>query len=516
MSKDNLLDDEDDDFFNDPDFLAEIDQLETQFTSTQNQTNNPSQPTVQQQQQQPHQPNQHLHHQHQHQHQQRETETEGETHPKKRLKSDHRFNQQQDDYQDQSVDYDGPGMFVDQEGNYRFLNNASDRYLSLTKPTLIDQKQHQPIRQQISNNDESLRTSKTTNATKNKTEIRPGLHSYKNQISSSNQRKNHIAQVSNLQQIQPDSGKTSYQNAHQSANHVCENQRPSSTKSPPIPRYSKQSEHQPTQNRKDDYNPQFSDEFKKMQVELERVTEALKQVTGEKNRFKGEVSIVRSSLDSFKTKTYKQINELRQSEEHNRSRADEAEKELKRIRNEKDVNEIFEGLQQSAKRPNSSFRKIPNNSSNRKLVNSSQFSPASKKIQPQLLRFEANSSNLRQNQNEASTIFSDLHKSNNYKKLENQSSSSNFERPQSTHRSKAVTRSKDQLIRTPSKTSYPDQVELLDQPDFSSPIGPPVVIDHLTSQNSNRGIVENNNRTSCSLEKPQSCKDIKVSHQVSI
>ncbi|MBW0506426.1 hypothetical protein O181_046141 [Austropuccinia psidii MF-1] len=122
-----------------------------------------------------------------------------------------------------------------------------------------------------------------------------------------------------------------------------------------------------------------------LRAQVEAANESLKQSNAEKTRLKGEVSIVRSALDSYRSKSSKQVFELKQNEEKFKLRAEQAEKEVQRLKNQKEVQELFKGLEESAKKPTSSLRRTH--------LPSTQFSPT-QNLQPKFLFSNHKTNNL--------------------------------------------------------------------------------------------------------------------------
>lgn len=104
-------------------------------------------------------------------------------------------------------------------------------------------------------------------------------------------------------------------------------------------------------------------ELMRLQQQMEAMNQALKEANLEKTRLRGEVSIVRSSLTNHQTSSLQQIQSLRQNEQKIKARAEAAEKELERLQREKETNQIFKGLEANARKPPTSVaRKYQGNS----------------------------------------------------------------------------------------------------------------------------------------------------------
>ncbi|KAG0149393.1 hypothetical protein CROQUDRAFT_39882 [Cronartium quercuum f. sp. fusiforme G11] len=98
-------------------------------------------------------------------------------------------------------------------------------------------------------------------------------------------------------------------------------------------------------------------ELERMRAEMEAVKQSLKEANLERTRLRGEVSIVRSTLSSHQSSSLQQIQTLRQNEQMIKARAEAAEKELERVQREKETTQIFKGLEASARKPPSSARR---------------------------------------------------------------------------------------------------------------------------------------------------------------
>ncbi|KAH9811929.1 hypothetical protein DFH28DRAFT_1097279 [Melampsora americana] len=92
-------------------------------------------------------------------------------------------------------------------------------------------------------------------------------------------------------------------------------------------------------------------ELERLQQQMESMNQALKEANLEKTRLRGEVSIVRSSLANHQANSLQQIQILRQNEQKMKAKAEAAEKELERLQREKETNQIFKGLEANARKP---------------------------------------------------------------------------------------------------------------------------------------------------------------------
>ncbi|EGG03244.1 uncharacterized protein MELLADRAFT_90250 [Melampsora larici-populina 98AG31] len=104
-------------------------------------------------------------------------------------------------------------------------------------------------------------------------------------------------------------------------------------------------------------------ELERLRHQMESMNQALREANLEKTRLRGEVSIVRSSLTNHQTSSLQQIQSLRQTEQKIKARAEAAERELERLQREKETNQIFRGLEANARKPPTSVaRKHQGNS----------------------------------------------------------------------------------------------------------------------------------------------------------
>lgn len=98
-------------------------------------------------------------------------------------------------------------------------------------------------------------------------------------------------------------------------------------------------------------------ELERMRLEIESVKRSLREANLERTRLRGEVSIVRSSLENQQNTASEQLRTLRLNEQKTKGRAEAAEKELERVQRAKETSRIFNGLEASARKPPSSVRK---------------------------------------------------------------------------------------------------------------------------------------------------------------
>ncbi|OAV94854.1 hypothetical protein, variant [Puccinia triticina 1-1 BBBD Race 1] len=98
-------------------------------------------------------------------------------------------------------------------------------------------------------------------------------------------------------------------------------------------------------------NQDEQNELNRLKRQIEQIRTALQQSDREKLRLKGQVSIIKSQLESTKSTTGQQLNELKTLEQQLKTRAERAEHQLARIESQRNLKDTFKGLEESAKKP---------------------------------------------------------------------------------------------------------------------------------------------------------------------